>query len=107
MKERLAAIFRTKTRDEWTAVFEGTDACVSPILSMTEAPKHPYNTARNVYVTDDAGIVQPAPAPRFSRTTVGLSRAPAMPGEHTDEVLAEAGLSESEIAKLREAGAVA
>ena len=67
LKERFAALFRTKTRDEWSALLEGTDACFAPVLSLAEAPLHPHNRARGTFVTRD-GIVQPAPAPRFSRT---------------------------------------
>ena len=107
MKERFAAIFRTKTREEWEAVFEGTDACVAPVLELPEAPDHHHNVARGTFITDENGFVQPAPAPRFSRTAAAVEGLPPKPGEHTDEILGEVGLSEAEIAKLREAGAVA
>ncbi|NED56415.1 CoA transferase, partial [Micromonospora aurantiaca] len=66
LRERFAAVFKTRTRDEWTDVFVPSDACVAPVLSMTEAAEHPYNTARDVF-PDLAGHRQPAPAPRFSR----------------------------------------
>ncbi len=69
-KERLAEVFRTRTRDEWATVFDGTDACVAPVLTLSEAPYHPHNVARETFVELD-GIVQPAPAPRFSRTEAG------------------------------------
>ena len=107
MKERLAAIFKTKTRSEWEAVFEGTDACVAPVLELPEAPEHHHNVARGTYIKDENGFVQPAPAPRFSRTTAVVEGLPPKAGEHTDEILGEVGLSSAEIAKLREAGAVA
>lgn len=107
MKERFAAIFKTKTREEWEAVFEGTDACVAPVLELPEAPEHHHNVARGTFITDENGFVQPAPAPRFSRTTAVVEGLPPKPGEHTDEILGEVGLSAAEIAKLREAGAVA
>ena len=82
MKERFAAIFRTKTRDEWTAIFDGTDACVAPVLSPWEAHEHPHNVARSTYIEVD-GAVQPAPAPRFSRTpSVGVEAAVASGGRH-------------------------
>ncbi len=105
-KERFAAIFATRTRDEWAALFEGTDACVAPVLSLTEAPHHPHNVARGAFV-DVAGTPQPAPAPRFSRTP-GAVRGPApQHGADTDAVLAELGRSADQIARLRAEGAVA
>jgi alpha-methylacyl-CoA racemase len=106
MTERFAAIFKTKTRDEWCAIMENTDICFAPILSMSEAMKHPQNVARGSFVTVD-GVPQPGPAPRFSRTAGEIQRPPAKAGEHTDEALAAWGFSQDEIAKLRAAGAVA
>jgi len=106
MKARFAEIFKTKTRDEWCAILEGTDACFGPVLSLTEAPKHPHNVARGTFVEID-GVVQPAAAPRFSRTPAEIQRPPARIGEHTDEALHDWGLSPAEIAALRAAGAVA
>jgi alpha-methylacyl-CoA racemase len=106
MKERFAAIFRTRTRDDWIAHFDGTDACVAPVLSMDEVADHPHLQARGTYVERD-GVVQPGPAPRFSRTPAALDRPPAPPGLHTDEVLAERGFAAAEIAALRAAGTVA
>jgi alpha-methylacyl-CoA racemase len=105
MKERLAAIFRTKTRDEWCALMEGSDACFAPVLSMAEAPQHPHNQHRGTFVEVD-GVVQPGPAPRFSRTPGAVAGPPATVGEHTDEVLADWGFSGDDIAKLRSAGAI-
>jgi alpha-methylacyl-CoA racemase len=105
LKERLAGIFRTKTREEWCALMEGTDVCFAPVLSMAEAPEHPHNQHRGTFVEVD-GIRQPAPAPRFSRTPGAISRPPAASGEHTDEILSEWGFSADDIAKLRSAGAV-
>lgn len=106
LKERLAGIFRTKTRDEWCQIMEGTDACFAPVLSLAEAPQHPHNVHRGTFIERD-GVVQPAPAPRFSATPVDVQRPPAHAGQHTDEVLGEWGLDADRIAKLREAGAVA
>jgi alpha-methylacyl-CoA racemase len=106
MKERLAAIFKTKTRDEWCEIMDATDVCFAPVLSMAEAPEHPHNVHRQTFV-ERHGIVQPAPAPRFSRTAVGLDRPPAHAGQHTDDVLSEAGFDAERIAKLRETGAIA
>jgi len=105
MKERFAAFFKAKTRDEWQQLLEGTDACAVPVLSMTEAPTHPHNVARETFVVRE-GVTQPAPAPRFSRTSAEIARGPAGPGEHTDEVLGDWGFTADEVAKLREAGAV-
>jgi alpha-methylacyl-CoA racemase len=106
LKERFAAIFRTRTRDEWTAVFEGTDACVAPVLTIPEAVAHPHNVERGTF-TEVAGIPQPAPAPRFDRTPPQISGPPAHAGQHTDEILRDFGLEADRIAKLREVGAVA
>jgi alpha-methylacyl-CoA racemase len=105
LKERLAAVFKTKTRAEWCELMEGTDVCFAPVLSLTEAPHHPHNVARATFV-DVAGIAQPAPAPRFSRTPAAIQRPPAHDGQHTDEALADWGFTTEEISTLREAGAV-
>lgn len=105
-KRRLAALFATRSRDEWAALFEGSDACVAPVLSLTEAPAHPHNVARGAFV-DVGGVTQPAPAPRLSRTPGGVTRPAPGYGEHTDEVLAELGLSGERIEELRAAGVVA
>jgi alpha-methylacyl-CoA racemase len=104
-KEQWAALFATRSRDEWAAVFDGSDACVAPVLSLDEAAEHPHLAARGVFVDKD-GQRQAAPAPRFSRTPATLGRPPAHPGEHTDELLRVLGRTESEIAAAREAGAV-
>jgi len=105
MKERFAAVFRTRTRDQWAAVFEGTDACAAPVLSPWEAPHHPHNVARQTFVELE-GVVQPAPAPRFSRTPSAVSRPPSPPGADTEGGLAGWGLSPDAIAALRETGAI-
>jgi alpha-methylacyl-CoA racemase len=105
MKRRFAGIFRTKSRAEWEKVFEGTDACVSPVLSPTEAAEDPHARSRGSFA-DAGGVLQPAPAPRFSRTPAGLSRLPPLPGADTDEALALWGVPEERIAALRAAGAI-
>jgi alpha-methylacyl-CoA racemase len=105
-KQRIAAVVRTKTRDEWCEQLEGTDVCFAPVLSLTEAPQHPHNVARGTFI-EVAGITQPAPAPRFSRTPGEVRHAPCLAGAHTDEVLAEHGLAPDRIAALRDAGAIA
>ncbi|MET9350692.1 CaiB/BaiF CoA transferase family protein [Streptomyces termitum] len=85
LREAVAARFRTRTRAEWTGVFEGTDACVAPVLSLREAPGHPHLAARATFA-ERGGLVQPAPAPRFSATPGTLRRGPALPGADTAEV---------------------
>ena len=104
-KADIAEVIKQKSRDEWCALMEHTDVCFAPVLSIAEAPKHPHNVHRKTFV-EAGGFVQPAPAPRFSRTEATLSRVPAVPGEHTDEVLAEMGFAASDITKLHETGAV-
>ncbi len=104
MRARLAAIFRTRTREEWCAAMEGSDVCFAPVLSMTEAPRHPHAEAREAFVDID-GVAQPAPAPRFSRTPPEARVAPSR-GADTDAVLLGAGFSEAEVAELRGAGVV-
>jgi alpha-methylacyl-CoA racemase len=105
LKEKVAAVFRQKTRDEWCVLMEGTDVCFAPVLSMDEAPGHPHNVHRATF-TEVSGVTQPAPAPRFSRTEAEIQRPPPMAGEHTDEVLSAWGFDADRIAKLRDAGAV-
>jgi alpha-methylacyl-CoA racemase len=105
MKERFAAVFLTRTRDEWAAIFDGTDACAAPVLAPWEAHHHPHNRARSTFVEVE-GIVQPAPAPRFSRTPSNISRPPSPPGADTVSGLVEWGLDEATVAALRESGAL-
>ena len=106
LKEELAAIVATKTRDEWCDILEGSDVCFAPVLSMVEAPEHPHNVARGTF-TEIAGVVQPRPAPRFSRTDSEIQCPPAHAGQHTDELLSELGFDEGAISALRDSGAVA
>ena len=106
LREAWARLFRTRTRDEWTELLGTSDACVAPVLDWREAPEHPHLAARGVFVEHD-GVTQPAPAPRFSGTPTSVRRPPPQPGEHTDEVLAEAGFDADRIAALRAAGAIA
>lgn len=102
MKTKMNALFKTKTRSEWCALLEGSDACFAPVLSPLEAPNHPHNQARGAFVELD-GIVQPAPTPRFSRTKPEVGRRPPLPGEGGDAALASWGISEREIAQLKDA----
>jgi len=105
LRERFAAIFKTRTREEWCELMDGEEVCFAPVLSLAEAPEHPHIKARNTFVEFD-GFVQPAPAPRFSRTPGGIQRSAPAPGEHTDEALADWGFGADELAALREAGAI-
>ncbi len=105
-KKRVAEVFKTKTREEWCKIMEGTDVCFAPVLSMKEAYEHPHNVERNTFI-EVAGVKQPGPAPRFSRTVPEVVRPPAHAGQHTDEALADWGFSGDEIGKLRADGAVA
>ena len=90
LKDRLRGVFAAKTRAEWMEIMEGTDVCFAPVLTMSEAAQHPHNVARGTF-TEVAGITQPAPAPRFSRTPGEIRRPPPHAGQHTDEVLTELG----------------
>jgi alpha-methylacyl-CoA racemase len=104
-RERLATLIKTRTRAEWSALLEGSDACFAPVLNPDEAMSHPHNRARATF-TEVAGVPQPAPAPRFSRTAPEIMGPPAGPGQHTDAALADWGFGAEEVAKLRHAGAV-
>ena len=105
-KKRLTELFLAKTRDEWCEIMEGSDVCFAPVLSMAEAPNHPHNVARGAFVEVD-GVIQPGPAPRFSRTPGQIQSPPPDPGQHTEAILADWGWSADDIAALRSAGAIA
>jgi len=105
-KARLAEVMRTKTRDEWCALMEGTDVCFAPVLSIEEAPKHPHNVARESFVTVD-GAVQPRPTPRFSRTASEAPFAARMPGTDTLAVLRDCGFDQTQLDALLASGAIA
>jgi alpha-methylacyl-CoA racemase len=106
MTRRLAEIFASEPQAEWVRRAEGLDACLSPVLDFTTVPTHEHTVARHGFVEVD-GVLQPAPAPRFSRTPAAVSRPPAMPGENSDEVLAQwLGLGSDDAARLRTAGAL-
>lgn len=103
LKERLTALFKTRTRDEWCADMEMTDVCFAPVLSMSEAPHHPHNAARGTFVEAD-GVMQPAPAPRYSAT---VTDAPRMTkAADTDAILAELGYGADKVAALKAGGTV-
>lgn len=101
LQEKLTAIFQTKTRDEWCALMEGSDVCFAPVLDLDEAPQHPHNVARAAFVEVN-GITQPAPAPRFSRTTPAIQTAT----NSSDALWAAWGFSAEEIAALQQSGIV-
>lgn len=105
IKARLTDVFKTKTRDEWDEIMLGTDVCYAPVLSIMEATQHPHNTHRKTFVEYE-GIVQPAPAPRFSRTEGAIQSPPCLPGEHTEEALRDWGIADDSINELQRAGVI-
>ena len=105
LKNKLTDIFKNKTRDQWCELMEGTDICFAPVLDFLEAQKHPHNIARETYIDVD-GMMQPAPAPRFSRTESQVTNGARAAGEDTDEVLDSWGFSEEKIKQLRVSGAL-
>ncbi len=106
MKERFASVFKDKTRDEWCRIFDGSDACVTPVLGLRDAPQNAHLQARGTFV-EIAGILQAAPAPRFSRSEPGLPTPASRPGQDTDSVLASWGFSTAEVAELRRSRSIA
>ena len=104
-REVLTAIFKSKTRDEWCTIMEGTDICFAPVLSIWEAPEHPHNQARQTFVDID-GVTQPAPSPRFSRSQAEVSHSARAPGQDTRRVLLDSGFDEAEISTLFDAAVV-
>ncbi|MCM2393533.1 CaiB/BaiF CoA transferase family protein [Streptomyces albipurpureus] len=106
MRETLARVFAGRTREDWARTFEGRGACVSPVLSLTEAPHHPHNVARGTFRTGAHGGIEPAPVPRFSDTPATEPEPAPVVGAHTDEVLAQAGYSPEAVAQLRAEGVV-
>ncbi|HUR14160.1 MAG TPA: CaiB/BaiF CoA-transferase family protein [Mycobacteriales bacterium] len=105
MKQEWAALWRTRPRDEWAALLGGTDACVQPVLDWQERTEHPHLVARRTYAEYD-GVVQPAPAPRLSRTPLTVQRPACYPGEHTREIAKELGVSDDRLDALIKAGTV-
>jgi alpha-methylacyl-CoA racemase len=107
MKDRLADIVKTRTRDEWDGIMAGADVCYAPVLAMSEARQHPHHQARGTFL-DDGDIWQPAPGPRFSRTPGEVRRHAAEIGEHSQEILREFGFTDAEIsARLADGSVVA
>jgi alpha-methylacyl-CoA racemase len=105
LKAKMAEVFKTKTREDWCRIMENTDVCFAPVLTFEEAVNHPHNAARGTFVEVE-GVPQPFPAPRFSRTRAKIQGPPPAPGEHTEAVLEEWGLSAHEIETLRAADAI-
>lgn len=103
--QRLAAIFRSRSRGEWVQLFEGSDSCVTPVLSLREAPQHAHNRERKTFV-EVGGVVQPAPAPRFSRTPAPHPRPCPAFGEHTRSALVEWGIPDCDVEELLRVGAL-
>ena len=104
-REKLDQLFKTRTRQQWCDIMEGTDVCFAPVLDLEEAPAHPHNIDRKTFVELD-GVVQPAPAPRFSRTQGEIQGPAAMAGEHTREVLSAWNFTDQEIGELQASGAI-
>lgn len=104
-RERLEAVFKTRTRAEWSVLLEGIDACFAPVLSMSEAPRHPHNVSRQTFI-ERAGVHVPAPAPRFSRTPSQLAEDAPQVGQHSQAILEAAGLPTGDIESLVGQGAV-
>lgn len=104
-KQRMAQLVRLKTREEWDELMLGSDVCYAPVLDFEEAPKHPHNVARQSFVEVE-GVMQPAPAPKFSRTPGRVQMPPPSPGQHTSEILSDWGFNASEIEILKNVGAV-
>lgn len=105
LKQRFTETFRSKTRAEWSEIFKGTDACVAPVLALDEVPLHPHARYRQAFA-EVAGVVQPAPAPRFSRTPGSIRRPPPNPGQFGDEALIDWGIDQVEVDELRKSGAI-
>ncbi len=105
LKQELTRVFKTKTREEWCELMEGTDVCFAPVLSYAEAPDHPHNRSRGSYIELD-GVVQPGPVPKFSRTVAQVQAGPRRAGQDTATVLRDFGLGDDEVAALREEGAL-
>ena len=105
LRRKLAALIVTKTRDEWCRIMEGSDVCFAPVLNLREAPAHPHLQARETFV-DAFGLLQPAPAPRFSRTPGAIQGPVAQVGEHTEEILQRWGFSAQDIEQLQDAAAI-
>jgi len=102
-KARVGELIRTKSRQYWCDLLEGSDVCFAPVLDFAAAPRHPHNLARGTFTRVD-GVTQPAPAPRFRDSPTGIAGPPPVCGEHADDVLAAAGYSEAELADLRDKG---
>ncbi|MEX1147404.1 MAG: CaiB/BaiF CoA-transferase family protein [Sphingomonadales bacterium] len=100
IRDALTARFLTQTAAEWNAVFAGTDACATEVMDLWEAPDHPHNRSRDTFFTDDHGVVQPAPAPRFSRTPGKPAGSPPLSGEHSREILEEAGYTADDVTRM-------
>ncbi|MNF71004.1 formyl-coenzyme A transferase [compost metagenome] len=104
LRQKLEALFMTRTRDAWSQLLEGTDVCFAPVLDFSEAFTHPHNRARGLFM-ETAGVLHPAPAPRLSRTPVEAGRV-VKNGENTLEILEQLGFSNEQIDELRNVGAI-
>jgi alpha-methylacyl-CoA racemase len=105
-RERFTRAFKTKTQEEWGRVFDGTDACVAPVLNLSQAPRHPHNTGRSAFVAGIGGAPAPQAAPRLSRTPGEAANVAPIPGQDSRDVFASLGMAASEIEKLVTEGAI-
>lgn len=105
LRNQIAALVKTRSRDEWCDLLEGTDACISPVLDLQEAPAHPANQARSSYIEMD-NILQAAPAPRFSRSESKIQHGAPMPGEHAKSILLELDVASAKIDDLQQSGTI-
>jgi alpha-methylacyl-CoA racemase len=105
MRARFSEAFSRKTREEWSEVFSGSDACVAPVMDLAEAPGHPHLESRGTFVSVD-GVLQPGPVPRFQVTAAGPPGVPVYPGRDTDAILSELGVDEGDISRLHASGVV-
>ena len=100
-RQKMETLFKTKTRDQWCELLEGTDVCFSPVLDLEEAPNHPHNQDRDTFV-DFEGVTQPAPAPRFSRTQGKIQSSASLIGENSEEILEKWGFTNDQINNMRD-----
>jgi alpha-methylacyl-CoA racemase len=105
LKEKVARVITTKTRAEWSAIMEGSDVCFAPVLEIDEAPSHPHNKEREAFV-EIAGVVQPAPAPRFDKTPGAVQGPPPAIGAHNESALHDWGLAPARITELKQKGII-
>ncbi len=105
LRDKLSQLFKTRSREQWCELLEGTDVCFAPVLSLSEAPSHPHNVARETFIEVD-GVTQPAPAPRFSRTPGAVQSCAATVGQHSEEILRDWHIDADRIEQLKSNGVI-